>query len=93
MHLGVSVADVSGGLTALDRYGISGLPGGVGGWRCGAGVVRQRARWAGVGRLLHAGREPVPVSGDPAPAHVRDDRIVELRREGWSLAQIGPNST
>jgi hypothetical protein len=38
--------------------------------------------YAGVG-------EPLPVRGEPLPAHVRDARIVELRHEGWTLADIG----
>jgi hypothetical protein len=38
---------------------------------------------------LHAGADPAPVSTQEMPAHVRDDRIVELRREGWTLQQIG----
>ena len=36
-----------------------------------------------------AGADAAAVASDPVPAHVRDERIVELRREGWSLAQIG----
>jgi lambda repressor-like predicted transcriptional regulator len=34
-------------------------------------------------------RVSVSALAEPMPAHVRDDRIVEFRSEGWSLAAIG----
>lgn len=38
--------------------------------------------------LYEGAAEPVPVPGGPVPDSVRDARIVELRRSGWTLAAI-----
>ena len=86
-HLG-SAGDVVGGLTALERYRVLCLPAGSAAGDAARALFDHGRGGDAWREWLHAGQEPVPVAGDPMPAHVRDGRIVELRREGWSLAQI-----
>jgi hypothetical protein len=86
-HVGVSAADVSSGLSALERYRIMGL-------RSAAGDAARELLDHGRGgdawaQWLAAGADAAAVASDPVPGHVRDDRVVELRRDGWTLAQIG----
>jgi hypothetical protein len=80
-------AEVAGGVAVLDRYRILGLPAGS-----KAGDACRRLFDAGRGEavftawLYEGAGEPVP--GGPVPDSVRDARIVELRRSGWTLAAI-----
>jgi DNA-binding CsgD family transcriptional regulator len=84
--LGVSAADLVVGLSALDKYRCLGLSSAAG-ERARALFDHGRGRdaWS---RWLHAAEGWVPVAGEPMPPAVRDRRIVELRRDGWTLAQI-----
>lgn len=75
------------GWTPLTRYRLIGL--------CRTG--RARAAFDGLGGgvkwfrwlLREAGADdPSPSEAAPSPRHVRDARIVELRRDGWMLAEI-----
>jgi transcriptional regulator with XRE-family HTH domain len=87
-HLGVSAADVSSGLSALERYRILGLPAGSAA-RDAARELFDHGRGGDAWRQwMDAGPDPVPVAGEPMAAHVRDERMVELRRDGWTLQQI-----
>jgi hypothetical protein len=88
-HLGVSAAEVAGGLTALDRYRIMGLPPDSAAGDAARGLFDHGRGGDAWTAWLHAGRSPVKVAAEPVPAHVRDERIIELRREGWTLQQIG----
>jgi lambda repressor-like predicted transcriptional regulator len=86
-HLGVSAGDV---LNALDRYRFLGLPEGSAAGDAARRLFDHGRNDAAFTAWLYEGAgEPVPVRGEPLPAHVRDKRIVELRREGWNLADIG----
>ena len=88
-HLGVSDADVSNGLSALERYRILGLPAGSAAGDAGRALFDHAHGGDGWAQWLAAGADTAAVAFDPVPAHVRDSRIVELRCAGWTLAQIG----
>jgi hypothetical protein len=88
-HLGVSDADVSNGLSALERYRILGLPAGSAAGDAGRTLFDHGRGGDGWAQWLAAGADAAVVASYPMPAHVRDERIVELRGKGWTLAHIG----
>ena len=84
LETGWKRADLARGLSALDRYRMLGLKLAAGD---AAGDALRDGRaphgW------IHAGEQvPAALATEPMPRHVRDQRIVELRRAGWPLREI-----
>ncbi len=88
-RLGVSGGGARG-LNVLERYRLMGLPVGSAAGDAVRLLFDHGRNTAAFDEWVFLGAgESVPVPGEPMPGHVRDDRIVALRAEGWTLADIG----
>lgn len=86
-RLGVTAEDAARGLSPLDRYRVLGLPSAAGAaarelFDSGRGQAAFTSWLRPAGEVVSAG------AAEPAPRHVRDQRIIELRRDGATLAEI-----
>lgn len=89
-RLGVSGDGGGRVLNALERHRLMGLPVGSAAGDAVRLLFDHGRNTAAFNEWVFLGAgEPVPVPGEPMPGHIRDERIVALRAEGWTLADIG----